>query len=654
MKLHIDVETYSSVSIKDAGAYKYCESLDFEVMLVAYAFNDEPIEIVDLMAGEELPERFIDALYDKNIEKWAHNAAFERRAFSAIGYNIPIEQWRCSMVKAAYCGYPLALAGVSKAMGLGEFGKLSTGRALIRYFCAPVKATKSNGGRVRNLPEHDIEKWEDFKLYCINDVAAEREITKRLEKYKMPDMEYDLYKLDQEINDRGILVDTKMAENAIALDTQETDKLLGQMTELTGLDKPNSPKELATWLGAALQREVTTIAKDELPRLIAEADLVAESALIKEVIALRQQTGMTSVKKYQRMIECAGDDGRAHGLFQFYGANRTGRWAGRLIQLQNLPRNYIDSIAEVRSRIREHPYSIVSLIHDNVTDILSQLIRTALIAPEGKLLVAADFSAIEARVLSWLAGEEWRMQVFATHGKIYEASAAMMYDLPIESIAKDSMERHKGKVAELALGYQGAAGAMKQMGAEAMGLDDAEIGNIVRVWRDKNPKIVELWAAVDDAVKEAVQKSCEIVLTGYKNITIKSDGKVLTILLPSGRKLFYQKPRMTRNKWGQPSVKYMGQHNSRWVWVESYGGKFVENICQAIARDILGVAMLKMDAKGIPLVMHVHDEVVAEAKTEDAENVLKIMCDIMGEEINWAPGLDLGAEGFTTPFYKKD
>ena len=654
MKLHIDVETYSSVSIRDAGAYKYCESLDFEIMLVAYAFNDEPIEIVDLMAGEELPERFINALLDSNVEKWAHNATFERRAFAAMGYEVPIEQWHCSAVKAAYCGYPLALAQVSKAMGLKELGKLSTGRALIRYFCVPVKATKTNGGRVRNFPEHDIEKWEEFKLYCINDVAAEREITRRLQEYKLPAMERELYILDQEINDRGILVDIGMAKNAIKLDIQETDLLLSRMTELTGLENPNSPKQLTEWLSIALQKEVKSIAKDELLQLIADADLVADSGVIKEVIGLRQQAGKISVKKYEAMINCAGDDGRAHGLFQFYGASRTGRWAGRLIQLQNLPRNYMKNLAEARNLVSKGTFNTISILYDNVTDVLSQLIRTALIAPKDKLLVAADFSAIEARVLSWLASEKWRMQVFASHGKIYEASAAMMYDLPIESIAKDSIERHKGKVAELALGYQGSVGAMKQMGAEAMGLDEAEIASIVRIWRDKNPKIVDLWNAVDKAVLTAVQHSTEIVLTNYKQLTIKSDGKVLTITLPSGRKLFYQRPRLTKNKWGRPSVKYMGQYMSHWVWVESYGGKFVENICQAIARDLLGEAMLKMNKIGLPLVMHVHDEVVAEVKQNEAESVLKTMCNIMGEEIDWAPGLDLGADGFTTPFYKKD
>lgn len=652
MVLHIDIETYSSAPIRDVGAYKYVESPDFEILMVAYAFNDEPIEIIDLARGEELPKRFTDALLDPDIEKWAHNAAFERRAFIASGFNVPIEQWHCSAIKSAYCGYPLALEAVSAAMDLGDKGKLSTGRALIRYFCMPVKPTKRNNGRTRNLPHHDPDKWEEFKLYCINDVEAEREITNRLSDYEIPQKERDLYILDQEINDRGILVDTVMARNAIALDNTHSNLLLGKMAKITGLDNPNSPKQLSEWLATALQQEVKSIAKGALTELL-ETDLGSD---VEQVIKLRLYSAKTSTKKYEAMINCAGTDGRAHGLFQFYGASRTGRWAGRLIQLQNLPRNYINNLAEARRHMRELDYDTISLMYDNISDVQSQLIRTALVAPQGKSFVVADFSAIEARVIAWFADERWRMDVFETHGKIYEASAAMMFDVPIESIARDSKEREKGKIAELALGYQGSLGALKQMGGEQMGLTEEEMQEIVRSWRAKSKRIVNFWYAVGDAVMEAVTKSRRIVLRNFKNIAIESDGKVLTILLPSGRQLFYQSPRVTTNRFGGASVKYLGMNQTtrKWEWVESYGGKFVENIVQATARDLLAHSMLKIDKLGHPIVMHVHDEVAIEAPTQEAEARLEEICSIMGEEVPWAEGLTLSAAGYTSTFYKKD
>lgn len=652
MVLHIDIETFSSAPIRDVGAYKYTESPDFEILMVAFAFNDEPIEIIDLARGEDLPKRFTDALLDPKVEKWAHNATFERRSFIAHGYDIPIDQWFCSAIKSAYCGYPLGLDAVSQAMDLGDKGKLATGRALIRYFCIPTKPTKANGGRTRNLPHHDPEKWEEFKLYCINDVEAEREITNRLSDYEIPQDERDLYILDQEINDRGILVDTVMAQNAIALDDKHSAVLFERMVALTGLDNPNSPKQIAEWLSAELQQEVTSIAKGVLTELLA-TDL---GEVVREVINLRLHASKTSTKKYEAMIQCAGDDGRAHGLFQFYGASRTGRWAGRLIQLQNLPRNYIKNLEEARGHMRELPYGTVSLLYDNISDVQSQLIRTALIAPQGKTFVVADFSAIEARVIAWYADETWRLDVFASHGKIYEASAAMMFDMPLESIAKDSKEREKGKIAELALGYQGSLGALKQMGGEQMGLTDAEMKEIVRNWRAKSPNIVSFWYAVDEAVKVAIQRSTKVVLGKFKNLIIESNGKVLTISLPSGRQLFYQSPQMTTNRFGGASVRYRGMNQTtrNWEWVESYGGKFVENIVQATARDLLAHSMIKIDALGYPIVMHVHDEVAIEEDLGTAEERLEELCNLMGEEVPWAKGLVLTAAGYTTTFYKKD
>lgn len=655
MILHIDIETYSSAPIRDVGAYKYTESPDFEILMVAFAFNDEPIEIIDLKSGEVLPTRFLRALEDPNIEKWAHNATFERRAFKAYGFDVPVEQWHCSAIKAAYCGYPLGLDAVSQAMDLGDKGKLSTGRALIRYFCMPVKATIRNGGRTRNLPEHDPERWEEFKLYCINDVEAEREISKRLSEYEIPQKERALYILDQEINDRGILVDTTMARNAIELDDKHSSVLTERMAELTGLDNPNSPKQLSEWLSTALQQEVKTIAKGALTELL-KADLGSDSDRIKEVINLRLHSAKTSTKKYEAMINCAGADGRAHGLFQFYGASRTGRWAGRLIQLQNLPRNYISNLAEARGHMRELDYSTISLMYDNISDIQSQLIRTALIAPKGQAFVVADFSAIEARVIAWYANERWRMDVFESHGKIYEASAAMMFEMDIEDIARDSKEREKGKIAELALGYQGSLGALKQMGGEQMGLSDEEMSGIVRQWRAKSKNIVSFWYEVDAAVKEAILKSRKVVLRNFKDLSIESNGKVLTISLPSGRQLFYQTPRMTTNRFGGASVKYLGMNQTtrKWEWVESYGGKFVENIVQATARDLLAYSMIEIDKRGYPIVMHVHDEVAIEAPLEVAEERLEELCDIMAEEVPWAKGLVLTAAGYTSTFYKKD
>jgi DNA polymerase len=651
-KLHIDIETYSSIDIKTAGAYKYCESIDFEILMVAYAFDDEPIQIVDLAQGENLPIEFLEALQNPQVEKHAHNANFERNAFRAVGYDIPIEQWHCSAVKSAYCGLPLSLEMVSKALKLEEKGKLATGKALIRYFCIPCKPTNANDKRMRNMPWHDLEKWDEFKKYCINDVEAEREIDNRLQAYAIPEFERRNYILDQEINDRGIMIDLNMAKNAFDIDTQHSAILTDKMIDLTGLENPNSPAQLKKWLGDAMQKEVTSLAKSELPTLIEEA----ESEAVTKVLKLRKKSSKTSTKKYVAMMNCACDDDRAHGLFQFYGANRTGRWAGRLVQLQNLPQNHISDLEQARSAFASGDYDLVTMLYENVSDTLSQLIRTAFIAKPGHTFAVADFSAIEARVIAWLANEKWRLDVFSTHGKIYEASASMMFGVPIEKIDKGSDLRTKGKIAELALGYQGALGALKKMGGESMGLTDSEMTDIVKKWRNKNPQITKLWKHVEAAAKRAIKTRKKVILSRFRNLEFEYDGNVLTIQLPSGRKLFYQSPAMTTNRFGQESIKYKGldQVTKKWWWVDSYGGKFVENIVQAIARDLLADSMLRLDENGFDIVMHVHDEAICEIPEENSDELLDEMCDIMGTEVPWAEGLPLVADGYVTPFYKKD
>lgn len=667
-KLHIDIETYSSIDIMKAGAYKYCESLDFEILMVAYAFNDDPIVIIDLAQGEQLPIEFIEALHDPKIEKHAHNATFERNAFKAIGYNIPIEQWHCSAIKAAYCGLPLSLQMVSEALKLEEKGKLSTGKALIRYFCIPCKPTKVNGQRRRNFPHHDPEKWEELKLYCINDVVAEREIGRILKDYKIPEFERQNYILDQKINDRGILIDLKMAANAVSIDEKHSEVLKNQLIELTGLENPNSAAQLKKWLGNAMGKEITSLAKDVMPDLIAEA----ESDTVKQVLALRKKSSKTSTKKYVAMLNCACDDGRAHGLFQFYGANRTGRWAGRLVQLQNLRRNSLKDLNGARNAFSSGDYGLVTMMYENISDTLSQLIRTSFIAKTGYTFAVADFSAIEARVIAWLAHEQWRLDVFNTHGKIYEASASMMFGLPLEQCQKEEKGglpgiRDKGKVAELALGYQGSVGALKKMGGEAMGLSEPEMKNIVQKWRKANANIVTFWKNVETYAKAAVKRKRKFVLKKHRNLEFDYDGNVLTIKLPSGRKLFYQSPQITTNRFGQESLKYKGvdQVTKKWWWVDSYGGKFVENIVQAVARDLLADSMLRLNDADFNIVMHVHDEVVCEiedynlhedpmAQEVGNEHMLDRMCEIMGTPIPWAEGLPLNADGYLTPFYKKD
>lgn len=647
MDLHIDIETYSSEDIRDAGSYRYFESLDFEILMVAFSFGDGPIDITDLAAGETLPDQFINALHDPSIRKCAHNANFERNAFKAIGHDTPVAQWFCTMIKAAYCGLPLSLGKVSEALELGDDGKLASGKALIRYFCQPCKPTKTNGQRQRNLPEHDPKKWAEFKEYCQGDVRAERRIKQILSEHTIPDFELENYRVDQRINDRGIEVDLEFARNAIAIDETNTQLLHQQMQQLTGVDNPNSPSQLKDWISEQIGEPVKSIAAGKLAGIIKKA----ETSAVEQVVKLRKKSSKTSTSKYAAMLDCACADNRARGMFQFYGASRTGRWGGRLIQLQNLPRNYLADLKLARNLVLDCDYEGVSLFYGDVASILSQLIRTAFIPKTGHLFVVADFSAIEARVIAWLAKEEWRLEVFRGHGKIYEASASMMFDVPLEEITKGSPLRTKGKIAELALGYGGSVGAMSQMGAQDMGLSRPEIKEIVTRWRKKSPNIVNLWKDLEECAKIAVSKKRKVA-TRHRGIIFDYEGQAMTVQLPSGRKLFYHNPTFTTNKWGHPAIQYKGGRG--WSDVDTYGGKLAENITQAVARDILALAIKKLDRAGFEIVMHVHDEAVCEVPIGKEQWALDQMCDIMGQDIDWAPGLPNSAEGYITEFYKKD
>lgn len=702
--LYIDVETFSSVDIMSSGAYAYTESIDFEILILCYKINDRPIITVDLASGEKISENFISMLLDPTFKKHAHNAAFERLCFRAIGYDVPIEQWECSAVKAAYCGLPLSLDNISKAMKLGEAAKDAEGKALIRYFSIPVKPSKINGGRTRNLPHHNPEKWEKYKAYCKQDVHAEYTILERLKAYHLPKFEHEMYNLDQLINDRGIKIDAKVAAGAIAIDTRNAAELYKEMQDLTGLENPNSPAQLKQWLSIQLGRDLKTIGKDVLAGL---ADEAGHGSVASKIIKLRAKAAKTSIKKYKAMQSCLCLDGRAHGLFQFYGANRTGRWAGRLIQLQNLPQNKIgldkkgwDEFDFIRTLVREGNYAALYYNYEDIGSLLSQLVRTAFIPEENNIFGVADFSAIEARVIAWLASEQWRLDVFDSHGMIYEASASKMFSVPLESISyknefgekirgENYDMRAKGKVAELALGYQGGVGAMINMGGDKMGLTKKEMKAIVKAWREANPNIKDLWEDIEKCAILAVQKRREVV-SDYRDIKFEYDGYVLMITLPSGRSLFYQKPAIVRETkyefkrldpesaewdigwaplsriskldiqtgktWDVDKLVYMGMNQTTKVWerVDTYGGKLVENIVQAIARDLLAESLIKLDKKGFDIVMHVHDEVVVELPKDTKKLGLDLICETMSEPIEWAEGLPLAADGYVTEYYKKD
>ncbi len=653
--LFIDVETFSSVSIKESGAYKYIESPDFEILIIGYALDDGPVNIIDLAQGEETPEEFKDALLDAECLKVAHNAVFERLSFRRIGYNIPAEQWYCTSVKAAYCGLPLSLDGVSKALDLTD-KKLDTGKALIKYFSCPCKATRINGMRTRNYPMHAPEKWEMYKEYNRYDVLSEREIFHRLEKHVIPEIERRMYVLDQNINDRGILVDMGLAASAIVVDNEYTELLTTRAKQLTGLENPNSSLQIKNWIEKKTECPVLSLSKEAMPDLINE---LSDYPDVIELLNIRKKLSRTSVKKYYAMLNCAMKDHRVRGTFQFYGANRTGRWAGRLLQLQNLSKNHVSNIEVPRELIREGDWETVEMMYGDVSDILSQLVRTALIAPNGMKYAVADFSAIEARVISWLANEKWRLDVFRGDGKIYEATGEKMFGVPKSEIKKGTTLRDKSKISELALGYEGGLGALKRMGGDRMGLSDVEMSDLVRKWRMANPAIADMWKEIDEAAKESVRYHRAVKCTS-KNLIFDCDGEFMTIELPVGRKLFYYKPELRDKKIGKSTMptrslcyKGLDQVTKQWVSVDTYGGKLTENCTQAIARDLLGDAMLRMEEAGYKIVGSIHDEVITEVPEENAQLWYDNLVKIMSTPPSWAQDLPLNADGGVMDFYQK-
>lgn len=643
--LSIDIETYSDVQLPKTGVYRYCESDNFEILLFAYSIDSQPVQVVDLACGETIPEEIIVALEDNTVIKWAFNAAFERICLSRfLGYPtgtyLNPESWRCSMIWAATMGLPLSLEGVGAVLGL-EKQKLTEGKDLIKYFCQPCAATKSNGGRTRNRPFHAPDKWEAFKRYNIRDVETEMGIQHKLRKFPVPDEVWEEYHIDQEINDRGVRLDMELVQQAIAMDTRSREELTTAMKDMTALENPNSVQQMKQWLSD------NGIETDSLDKK-AVAELLKEAPdNLADVLTLRQQLAKSSVRKYQAMEKTVCSDGRARGMFQFYGANRTGRFSGRNIQLQNLPQNHLPDLSEARSLVRSGDFDGVELLYEDVPDTLSQLIRTAFIPRENALFYVADFSAIEARVIAWFAGESWRQQVFEKGGDIYCASASQMFKVPVEKHGINGHMRQKGKIAELALGYGGSVGALKAMGALDMGLSEDELPALVDAWRQANPRIVEFWWAVDRAVMEAVKYRHTTTDNG---LTFSCKSGMLFITLPSGRKLAYVKPKIGTNKFGGSCITYEGIGGTKkWERLDSYGPKFVENIVQATARDILCYAMKTLRCCSI--VMHIHDELVIEA---DPKVSLDAICDQMGRTPPWAKGLLLRADGYTTPFYKKD
>lgn len=647
-KLFIDIETYSSIDITESGAYKYMESPDFEILIIGYAIDDSDVKIIDLAQDDDMPEEFLEALTNPEVLKVAHNAVFERLAFKRIGYEVPIEQWYCTSVKAAYCGLPLSLDSVSKVLDLDN-KKLGTGKLLIKYFSCPCKPTKINGGRTRNYPWHAPDKWEMYKEYNVYDVLAEREIYKRLEEYEIPETERKLYALDQRINDYGILVDKELAQAAIDVDNIYTDMLTDKVKALTGIANPNSGAQVKAWIEEKTGITVDSLNKANMPKVFEQFKDYPE---VSKLLELRNMLSKTSIKKYYAMLNCAMSDNRVRGTFQFYGANRTGRWAGRLLQLQNLSKNHVSNITIPRDLIRARDWESVEMLYEDVPDILSQLVRTALIAADDKVFSVADFSAIEARVISWLANEKWRLDVFHGDGKIYEATGSKMFNVPISAITKGSALRDKSKISELALGFGGSLGALRRMGGERMGLADAEMMSLVRKWRSANPCIVEMWDELDRAAKAVVMYGEPITCTD-RNIVFEYDGTFMTIQLPSGRKLFYYKPRVDLKT---NSLIYQGvvQETKQWGDIPTYGGKLAENIVQATARDLLGNRMLALYENGFLPVCHIHDEVLVEVPEVNAKEQYEKMVDIMSISPEWAKDLPLRADGYITKFYLKD
>lgn len=643
--LSLDLETFSDVDLSKCGVYKYASSPAFEILLFGYSVDGGDVQVVDLACGGEIPADILKALEDESVMKWAYNAQFERICLSRflgfpVGSYLDPSSWHCSMVWAATLGLPMSLENVGAVLGL-EKQKLAEGKDLIRYFCVPCKPTKANGGRVRNLPQHDMEKWQRFKAYNLRDVEAEMQIQQRLAKFPVPDFVWEEYRQDQEINDRGIGVDMDMVRQAIAMDGRSKAELSAAMQELTELDNPNSVQQMKQWL-ADNGMETDSLDKKAVAGLMQDAP-----EPLKTVLVLRQQLARSSVKKYQAMENAVCADSRAHGMFKFYGANRTGRYSGKIIQLQNLPQNHIPDLAQARELVKCGDYDALSVLYEDIPDTLSQLIRTAFVPQDGRKFIVADFSAIEARVIAWIAGERWRLKVFEGSGDIYCASASQMFHVPVEKHGVNGHLRQKGKIAELALGYGGSVGALKSMGALDMGLAEEELQPLVNAWRDSNPNITEFWWDVDHAVKECIKKRMP---TETHGIRFDYQSGMLFITLFSGRRLAYVKPRIGENRFGGESVTYMSVGSTKkWERLESYGPKFVENIVQATARDILCYAMQTL--KNCAIVAHVHDEVIIEA---DKRMSVEAVCKQMGRTPSWAKGLVLQADGYSCSFYQKD
>lgn len=654
--INIDIETKSSANIGETGLYRYALDPDFDVLLFAYKTADTDVTVVDLANGEKIPEKILRVLQDPSWVKHAYNAAFEWFCLNQYGIQTPLDQWKCTMIHSMYCGYPASLDASGKALGLPQDKrKLTTGKALIRYFCVPCRPTKANGGRRWNLPKHDMEKWELFKEYNGQDVVTEQEISRRLNQFPVPEEEWKQWRMDVMMNAFGVKVDTDLVQGALTIDAVSTQELTEEAVRITGLSNPNSPVQLLGWLE---QEGVTlpNLQKATVAEMLEKEDIPNR---VRRVLEIRQQLGKTSVKKYAAMAAAKCGDDRIRGLTQFYGANRTGRWAGRLVQMQNLPRNYLKTLDIARNLVKQKNYAAVKALYGNVPDTLSQLIRTAFIPSEGQKFVVADFSAIEARVIAWLAGEQWVNEVFATHGKIYEATASQMFHVPIEKIVKGNPEyalRQKGKVATLALGYQGGTQALISMGALNMGLTEDELPDIVSRWRGANPRIRDLWYAVEEAALQTMHTAQPQAIRG---LIFRLEGDLiygqsfLTVQLPSGRKLFYPKPFLQENQFGKMAIHYytVGQQSHKWEVTSTYGGKMTENIVQAIARDCLAETLSRIHALGQQVVFHVHDEVIIDAPMDVTVDQI---CELMAQPISWAPGLILKGAGFEGSYYMKD
>lgn len=668
--LSIDLETYSTVSIGAAGSYRYILDPSFEILLFAYSLDGMPVEVIDVASGQVIPLWLKNALKNPLCIKHAYNAAFEWFALSKYLGWLPPDQWRDTMLHALYCGYPASLDAAGRAMGLPEDKKkLTTGKALIRYFCVPCKPSNANGNRTRNLPRHDPAKWALFKEYNGQDVVTEMEIDHRLSAFPVPAFVQKQWETDLMMNARGVAADMEMVSGALVIGATVKSQLMAEARQLSGLDNPNSIKQLARWLTEATDSdaEITSVTKETVATMLKQP----QPANVQRMLEIRQELGKTSTKKYDALETCIADDGRVRGLLQFYGANRTGRWAGRLVQVQNLPRTYTHPLPPARQLVKDRNIDGLRLMYGSINDTLSQLIRTAFVATPGNVLIDADFSAIEARVISWLAGQEWRLEVFRTHGKIYEASASQMFHVPIEKIKKGNPEyalRQRGKVAELALGYQGGVSAMRRMdtGHNLDDLSDDEVKGIVDRWRETNSMIRDLWNIADSAAVTVItnggaqtirSETTDAVITLACELDVITGTRYMTILLPSGRKLYYPSPEIGVNRWGNPSVSYMGQSQTtkRWERVETYGGKLVENIVQAIARDCLAIAIENLEAQGLHVVFHIHDEVVIDTPAwADNDTMLDTVTKIMTKPIPWAQALPLNADGWVDKFFKKD